>query len=334
MRLDQILLWMMLFTGAPAHSQLSVGIGIGMPGISIGINLPLYPELVPVPGYPVYYAPRLNTNYFFYDGMYWVYQGDNWYASSWYNGPWGLVGPEVVPLYVLRIPVRYYRAPPGYFRGWQGDAPPRWNEHWGNEWQQRRSGWERWDRGTVPAPAPLPVYQRQFTGNRYPQIEQQRTIHSQNYRYQPQNAVVREHYQTQAAQRPAQPAPAARDTPDRNPRQQPTQPQPQPQPAPQAPPQAGPGTPRPQRGNDEPPRSAPQQQAPAPAAQEQRRPEMQPPQAPQSRQAPPQREQREQQAPRANQDSAPQNRGPSQEPRRGQDKDRDRGDERGQDRNK
>jgi hypothetical protein len=34
--------------------------------------------------------------------MYWAYERDNWYASSWYNGPWGLVGPEVVPVFVLR----------------------------------------------------------------------------------------------------------------------------------------------------------------------------------------------------------------------------------------
>ena len=78
-------------------------------------QLPAYPELVRVPGYPVYYAPQLNSNFFFYDGMYWVYQRDNWYASSWYNGPWGMVGPESVPLFVLRVPVRYYRTPPAYF---------------------------------------------------------------------------------------------------------------------------------------------------------------------------------------------------------------------------
>ena len=41
-----------------------------------------------VPGYPVYYAPDIGGNYFFYDGRYWVYQDDNWYSSSWYNGPW------------------------------------------------------------------------------------------------------------------------------------------------------------------------------------------------------------------------------------------------------
>ena len=126
-----VVLWIALCSVTSASAQVSIG--IGLPNVSIGINLPLFPELVPVPGYPVYYAPRVDANYFFYDGMYWVYQDDNWYASSWYNGPWGLVEPEVVPLFILRIPVRYYRQPPVYFRGWQSNAPPRWGQHWGHD---------------------------------------------------------------------------------------------------------------------------------------------------------------------------------------------------------
>ena len=122
MRYLLIVFLMLLGSMTSAMAQLSIG--IGLPGVSIGINLPVYPELVRVPGYPVYYAPRLNSNFFFYDGMYWVYQGDNWYASSWYNGPWGLVAPAYVPLFVLRIPVRYYRAPPVYFRDWRAHSPP------------------------------------------------------------------------------------------------------------------------------------------------------------------------------------------------------------------
>jgi len=204
MRYGLIVLWVLLWSVTSAIAQVSIG--IGLPGVSIGINLPLYPELVQVPGYPVYYAPRLDSNYFFYDGMYWVYHGDNWYASSWYNGPWGLVRPEVVPLFVLRIPVRYYRAPPVYFRGWRSDAAPRWGEHWGNQWEQRRSGWDRWNRSSAPAPAPLPVYQREYSANRYPRAEQQHAIHNQNYRYEPREAVVRQHYQTQAAQRAPAPS--------------------------------------------------------------------------------------------------------------------------------
>jgi len=196
MRYFLIVLWMMLCSITSATAQVSIG--IGLPGVSIGINVPVYPQLVRVPAYPVYYAPRVSSNYFFYDGMYWVYQQDNWYASSWYNGPWGLVAPEVVPVYILRVPVRYYRQPPVYFSGWRTDAPPRWGDHWGNQWEQQRSGWDRWNSSSGPAPAPLPVYQRQYSGDRYPQLEQQRALHVQEYRYQPRDVVVRQYYQDQA----------------------------------------------------------------------------------------------------------------------------------------
>jgi hypothetical protein len=159
-----------------------------------------------VPGYPVYYAPQLQSNFFFYDGMYWVYQGDNWYASSWYNGPWSLVAPEAVPVFVLRIPVRYYRSPPTYFRGWQADRPPRWGEHWGNAWQERRSGWDQWNRSSAPPPAPLPTYQRQYSANRYPQAQQQQVLRNQNYHYEPRDAMVRQHLTQQVPQKSLAPA--------------------------------------------------------------------------------------------------------------------------------
>ena len=155
MRNKLIALWMAFCLVTSAAAQVSVG--VWLPGVSIGINMPVYPTLVLVPGYPVYYAPQLNSNYFFYDGMYWVYQGDNWYASSWYNGPWVLVAPVAVPVFVLRVPVRYYRQPPMYFRAWSPNAPPRWGEHWGSAWEQRRRGWDNWNRSSVPPPAPLPV---------------------------------------------------------------------------------------------------------------------------------------------------------------------------------
>src|SRR5512133_839275 len=181
-----------------------VSIGIGLPSVSIRINLPLFPELVPVPGYPVYYAPSMEANYFFYDGMYWVYLDDNWYASCWYNGHCGIVDPYYVPLFVLRIPVSYYRQPPVFFRGWQPNAPPRWDQHVGRDWEQRRSGWDRWERGSAPAPAPLPVYQRQYTGDKYPrQLEQQQTLRSKEYRYQPHETAVREHFQQLERKAPA-----------------------------------------------------------------------------------------------------------------------------------
>jgi hypothetical protein len=187
--------------GMPLYSAASSSVQV-----SIGINLPVYPELVVVPGYPVYYAPREEANFFFYDGMYWVYRDDYWYMSSWYNGPWWFVEPEVVPVFILRIPVSYYRQPPAYFRGWRSDAPPRWGDHWGRDWEHRRNGWDRWNRSAVRAPAPLPVYQQKYSGDQYPrQVKQQRELHQQNYRYRPRNPIVRQHYQKKVVQRaPAQ----------------------------------------------------------------------------------------------------------------------------------
>ncbi|MFZ6748198.1 hypothetical protein [Undibacterium sp. Ren11W] len=207
MRNKLILLWLFVSSALPAWAQISVRIGV--PGIDIGINLPLYPELMPVPGYPVYYAPQLNSNYFFYDGMYWVFQDDNWYASSWYNGPWSLVDQELVPVFVLRIPVRYYRQSPHYFRGWRPDAPPRWGEHWGAEWQQRHHGWDKWNRSMPAARPPLPVYQRNYTGARYPQLKEQQSLQNKNYRYQPHDPIVRQHVQELRKHATSLPAPSA-----------------------------------------------------------------------------------------------------------------------------
>ena len=312
-----ILLGMLLSSAASAAVQVSIG--IGLPHVNIGINLPAYPELVIVPGYPVYYAPRLEANFFFYDGMYWVYQNDNWYESTWYNGPWWLVDPEVVPLFVLRIPVRYYRQPPAYFFGWRSDAPPRWGDHWGRDWEQHRSGWDKWSRGAVPAPAPLPAYQRQYSGNRYPrQVEQQQGLQKQNYRYQPRDPVVRQHYQEQAVQRtPAQqgkPQQGKQVAPEeRNSRQQDIQRSAPPQ-------QVVPAAPRvqsPQRGGED-------VQRPTPASPQQGRPEVQ------DRRQPPQPglDQREQQMPGSQgQEERPQGKGATREPKQnqGQEQERSRG---------
>jgi len=188
----------LLCTATYAATQVSVF--IGEPRVSIGINLPVYPEFVRVPGYPVYYAPRVSSNVFFYDGLYWAFYDDQWYASTWYNGPWGVVAPEVVPVYVLRVPVRYYRAPPAYFSAWAVDAAPRWDVHWGATWAQQRAGWDSWNRSSVPAAAPLPVYQRQYSAARYPSVQQQLVLQSQQYRYQPRETVVRQYYSQQVVQ--------------------------------------------------------------------------------------------------------------------------------------
>ncbi len=174
-----------------------MSIQFSVPGASIGFNAPAYPQFAPVPGYPVYYAPNMGANYFYYDGMYWLYQDDNWYAASWYNGPWGMVSPMEVPNMILQVPVGYYRYPPAYFRGWARDEPPRWGEHWGPGWLHRREGWDAgWRRGHPDIRrAPLPDYQRRFQGVHYPHdIRQQYMLHTRNFHYQPHEPMVRAQY--------------------------------------------------------------------------------------------------------------------------------------------
>ncbi|MEO8299873.1 MAG: hypothetical protein ABI574_18925 [Burkholderiales bacterium] len=272
----------MLAAPTPATAQASV---------SIGIHIGSYPNLVRVPSYPVYYAPGLPVNLFFYDGLYWLFANDRWYTSPWYDGPWDGVGPFAVPLYVLRIPVRYYRVPPPYFRPWRADAPPRWGEHWGPDWTQRHAGWDRWNHRAVPAPAPLPTYQRQYSGPRYPSADEQRSLQQRHYRYQPREAVARERIQPGAAQPPsprAEPPSADRPAiqrpdnharppaPPRNVQQRPAPPQPRDQRSPPRPP-AEPDRPRPQateRAHPSPPqpqerpRTEPRPLEPRPAAPE------------------------------------------------------------------
>lgn len=312
-KIGNVLIALSLLVCSVTNAPASVSIGIGLPNLSIGINLPLFPELAPVPGYPVYYAPRVDANYFFYDGMYWVYQDDNWYASSWYNGPWGFVEPEFVPLFVLRIPVRYYRQPPQYFRGWQSNAPPRWDQHWGREWGQRHSGWNRWDRASAPRRAPLPAYQRQYSGDRYPQVERQHELRNKSYRYQPRDKVVRQHLNQRIEHKAPAPAQHGRqDAPQmREPRQigAPADQHSQP----------------PQRGGEYakkpvPDRTPPQQHAP-PAVRDQRQ---QPEAAPREQQAPRVREQQQRSH----------DRGEQQQPGRGHGQGQDRDDDRGRGRDK
>ena len=182
MRTLLVALWMLL--GATTSALAQVSVGIGLPGVNIGINLPVYPQWVAVPGSPVYYAPQVNSNYFFYDGLYWDFYNDGWYSSTWYNGPWEFVDPVYVPTYVLWVPIRFYHRQPAYFRSWNAGRPPRWGDHWGRDWQNRHNAVFGGRNGPAPARAPLPQYQRQFTRDNYPRGAQQLALHRQHYGYQ------------------------------------------------------------------------------------------------------------------------------------------------------
>lgn len=155
-----------LLAQAPAaQAQVIVGGSVQAPGIGFSLNLASAPQMVQVPGYPVYVAPEVNANLFFYSGRYWAFQNDQWYASPGYDGPWRYVALLDVPAFVLRVPVNYYRAPPPYFVPWHGNAAPHWGEHWGRRWEGKRADWNQWDRSRVPRAVPPPAHQRDQAAN-------------------------------------------------------------------------------------------------------------------------------------------------------------------------
>jgi hypothetical protein len=163
----------------------------------IDVDLPMYPEMQPIPDSPVYYAPGVDSNYFYYDGLYWDYYNDGWYSSPWYNGPWTYVDPVYVPTYVLWVPVGYYHRPPAYFRNWRSNRPPHWGQRWGADWQRRHNEVYRGNGNVNVARAPLPQYQRQYTRQTYPRaVGQQAAIHNQQFAYQPRELVARQQYQS------------------------------------------------------------------------------------------------------------------------------------------
>ena len=53
------------------------------------------------------------------------------------------------------------------------------------------------NRNALPAPAPIPRYQGQYYGNRYPNGAEQQALHNQHYGYQIQDGEMRKHHSPQ-----------------------------------------------------------------------------------------------------------------------------------------
>ena len=179
MRYAIILSSLLLGAALPANAQVTITFGV--PSQSIGMNMPVYPD------FRGFRTTRSTTRH---------RRTPICSSTTACTGPTrrttGTRAPGTTgrgarcprytfPYYVLRVPVRYYRRPPQYFRGWSHDEPPRWGQYYGAQWEQERHGWDTWNRKSAPPPAPLPVYQRQYSGDRYPRYEQQPVIRSQYY---------------------------------------------------------------------------------------------------------------------------------------------------------
>jgi hypothetical protein len=110
-----------LLCAGPAGAT-SFSIGMRTDNVHLGIRIGEAPRLVVVPGTPVYEAPGLPYNYFYYHGGYYLYRGGTWLWAASYNGPWTVIALEQVPRPILRVPAEHYRERPEHWK--RGGSPP------------------------------------------------------------------------------------------------------------------------------------------------------------------------------------------------------------------
>jgi hypothetical protein len=109
-----------LVTTTSATAQdVKINIGLGVPPIVLTAP----PQLMVVPGTPVYYAPDVQANLFVYKGRYYTVAHGVWSMAPAYNGPWAVIQIGKVPPPVLAVPVEYYKIPPGHLKE---KGPPPW----------------------------------------------------------------------------------------------------------------------------------------------------------------------------------------------------------------
>ena len=198
MRLGTVVLWMLLFTAAPATAQVSVG--IGFPGVSIGINLPMYPQLVRGAGLSGLLRAEPQLEFLLLRRHVLGLPGRQLVRQLLVQRPVGTRGPDgraavtscaspcatTGSLRVLPRVASRMRRPAGASTGAVGGS-------------RTTAGGTSGIAVPLQRPPRCLSYQRQYAGDRYPQAEQQHVLRSQNYRYQPRDVLVREHYKQQGS---------------------------------------------------------------------------------------------------------------------------------------
>jgi len=104
--------------------------------VKVSINLPVIvidsePELTYIPGTYIYFIPDRSEDFFFYQGYWWRPYGGHWYRAGFYNGPWVVIAPRMVPRPFLRLPGGWRSLPPGHAR---------------LKWAEVKKGWKQWAR--------------------------------------------------------------------------------------------------------------------------------------------------------------------------------------------
>jgi hypothetical protein len=144
--MKQHTLWLVLFLLASASAVyasdvgFSAGVSVGLPGVgvNVGVGAPGYsyqgapayayqeapaypyqpveieepPVFVQPPELGFYAAVGVPYDLFFLNNLFYLFSGNAWYASPYYNGPWSSIYYDNLPYALNRYPferIRYYR---------------------------------------------------------------------------------------------------------------------------------------------------------------------------------------------------------------------------------
>ncbi len=115
---------------ASVIAGLIVGISLGTAGagdVNVNIGAPalvlpppmitVQPQVVAVPGSPVYTAPQVDFNVFLFGGKYWSHHNDVWFVAPRPGARWTRVAVAAVPHEVRAVPVTYYKVKPKHGKG-------------------------------------------------------------------------------------------------------------------------------------------------------------------------------------------------------------------------
>ncbi len=133
---------------SPGTSHAGIGVSVTIPLPVLRLDAP--PALTIIAGTPVYFAPDVQADLFFYHGNWYRPYGGEWYVSAEFRGPWGHVAIGNVPPPLVDLPPYYRNGTIGYEpvpyamvkRNWM-----RWEQegYWDN--YQRRSAHPMFPRG-------------------------------------------------------------------------------------------------------------------------------------------------------------------------------------------
>ncbi|MBI5056404.1 MAG: hypothetical protein HZB61_07305 [Nitrospirae bacterium] len=122
-----------------ADAEVNVNINIGPPPV---FEIPAPPEVLVIPGTYAYFVPDIDVDIIFYHGYWYRPHRDHWYRASSYNGPWGYIVRERVPVVILNLPPDYRHIPPRHSRIPYGHLKENWRgwekeKHWDDEHRHR-----------------------------------------------------------------------------------------------------------------------------------------------------------------------------------------------------